>query len=295
MRKKQVIIITIILITIIYGMMLLSGCFSKTVELKNTNGSSLNSSLNNTNNSLSQKLDLPHIMRKAGKFDINSTVYMNFSMLPVYRGVFGKNDSINLQLQQIGKSRQNVTTEEEAPEAARKALEPYGGLPADAVYQGADITYDEIYNYTLNKTTYKEPMFVTVFYSREINEMSVRGDSNVIMVTLGTKGELLRIFKLGCAVSKSSTGSLPNACTSSSISPATCRVTLFWLSWDRISTPGSLPTSVQPTPPVKPRSIPNSSILLIPLPGNGSGTLVTAYIPLNRTPCIPTKNPGSTR
>lgn len=196
MRKKQVTILAIILITILCGMVFLSGCSSKTIELKNTTSPSPDFSLNNTNNSLSQKSDLPHISGTAGKFNINATVYMNSSSLPVYRGVFGENDSINLQLQQIGKSRQNVTTEEEAPEAARKALEPYGGLPGDAMYQGADITYDEIYNYTLHKTTYKEPMFITVFYSREINEMSVRGDSNTIMVTLGTKGELLRIFKI---------------------------------------------------------------------------------------------------
>jgi PKD repeat protein len=195
MRNNRKIMFAILLVTLLCVTIVFSGCLSKSIELKNTTSSIQNSSQNNTNNQLLQKRDLPHIVRKAGKFTINATVYMNSGIIPVYRGVFEKNDSVNLQLQQIGKSRQNVTTESEAPEAARKALEPYGGLPADAVYNGSDVTYTEIYNYTLHKTTYKEPESITVFYSREINEMSVRGDSNVIMVTLGTKGELLWIFK----------------------------------------------------------------------------------------------------
>lgn len=196
MKKNFIIILIIVSIIVIGGALLFPGFFSKSPEPEKITGTSLNSSLNPTTPLVPPGADLPHILKTTGKIRINATVYMNSSSLPVYRGVVGENGSINLQLQQIGKSRQNVTTPEEAPEAARKAMEPYGGLPADAVYDGARMSYIEMYDHDLKKTTFKEPMFITVFYSMDFHDMPILGDTNSILLTLGTKGELLRIFKV---------------------------------------------------------------------------------------------------
>jgi PKD repeat protein len=130
-----------------------------------------------------------------GTISINATVLGSVSSLPVYHGVLGENDSIDLHLQPIFGERQNVTTTEEAPEAAKKAMEPYGGLPSDAVYGGASTSYVETNNYTLDKVIKREPVFTTVSYSQNINGLWVVGDSNSIKLTLGTKGKLLWLFK----------------------------------------------------------------------------------------------------
>jgi PKD repeat protein len=131
-----------------------------------------------------------------GSITVNATAIDDLVTLPLYHGTFSQNGSINIQLKQIGKERQNVTPASEAPAAAQKALEQYGGLPPDAVLDGASTTYSEIYNHTLHATTYKEPMFTTISYSREVNGLWVFGDGNSIILTLGENGELLRIFKV---------------------------------------------------------------------------------------------------
>jgi PKD repeat protein len=129
-----------------------------------------------------------------GIISINTTVPEYSSSLPEYYGVLEENGSIDLQLQQIGKDRPNVTSVKEAPEAARKALEPYGGLPPDAVYKGASTTYTEFINGDV--VVSKVPESTTVFYTRMINGLWVIGDSNNIILELGENGELLWIFKV---------------------------------------------------------------------------------------------------
>jgi PKD repeat protein len=132
-----------------------------------------------------------------GTISVNATIIGSSSSLPVYHGVFGENDSINMHIKQVVKERKNVTTRQEAPAVARRAMELYGGLPQNAVLKGASTTYSEIYNHTLNATTYKEPMFTTITYSRDINGLWIVGDeSNRIILALGENGELLWLFKI---------------------------------------------------------------------------------------------------
>jgi PKD repeat protein len=188
----RITILALVLVSLLCGMVLLQGFSSKPVELKNVTGT-LNTSLNSTDVSLSSKADLPHITRTAGSLHLNATIYQNAGSLPTYRGIPEKNGSVNLQLKQIGKKRDNVTTEKEAPDVAKKVLEQYGGLPVDAVYDGASTSFSEYF--TNGTLTHTEPVFTTVTYSRRINRLPVFGENNIIILTLGTDGELLWILK----------------------------------------------------------------------------------------------------
>jgi|WetSurMetagenome_2_1015567.scaffolds.fasta_scaffold12696_2 hypothetical protein len=140
--------------------------------------------------------ELPHIIRTNGPIAVNATIARNSSSLPVYHGKFDKNGSIDLQLKSFGSSRGNVTTEEDAPAVARKVMEAYGNLPDDAVFTGARTSYTEEYDHNLHKIVSIIPEDTTVTYSRNINGLWLIGDSNRIIITLGTDGELLWLFKV---------------------------------------------------------------------------------------------------
>jgi PKD repeat protein len=104
----------------------------------------------------------------------------------------GENDSIDLQLQSTLLVRQNVTSAKDAPEVVKRLLQPYGGLPADAVMTGAGTNYGE---YFQNGTRIaKKPTSTTVTYTRLINGMGIIGDNNRIRVEIG-ENELLWYFK----------------------------------------------------------------------------------------------------
>ncbi|MEN6395974.1 MAG: PKD domain-containing protein [Methanoregula sp.] len=190
MKINMKIILVIILIFGICGIIALTGFLSGS-----GNGGNEKSTIPNTTMTTgTPEKDLPHIIRTTGFFPVNATIYQNAGSLLVYQGILEKNGSINLKIHPIFGERQNVTTEQEAPAIAKTILDSYGGVPSDAVYDGASMTYTEYFD---NGTfTQKVPEFTTVFYSQNINRMPVLGDSNVIKLTLGTDGELLWIFKV---------------------------------------------------------------------------------------------------
>jgi hypothetical protein len=136
-----------------------------------------------------------HIVRTTGPFFINATVANHSSTLPVYRGILREGESVNKRFQD-SRPRQNVTTPDEASQVAKKVLEPYGGLPPDAVSNGAYTQYSRVYNYTLGQYVSEKPMSTTISYSQKmINGLWTIGDTNYICVELGENGELLRIVK----------------------------------------------------------------------------------------------------
>jgi PKD repeat protein len=138
---------------------------------------------------------LSHYERMSGPIFINATVAEYSNTLPVYRGVLREGESINKRFQS-SRLRQNVTTPEEAPDVAKRALEPYGGLPADAESNGAFTQYSRVYNYTLGQYVSTKPMSTTISYSqKKINGLWTIGHSNYIHVELGENGEVLRIVK----------------------------------------------------------------------------------------------------
>jgi PKD repeat protein len=190
MKTNVIIILVIVLIVSICSFILFTGFLNGSDKNGNENSTLPTTSVN----SGTPEIFLPRVVMAAGFFPINATVYQNASSLPAYEGVLEENGSIDLQLQQIGKDRQNVTTEQEAQAITRKILESYGGVPWDAAYDGASTSYSEYYdNGTLTR---RVPEFTTASYSQNINGMQVLGDSNSIILTLGTDGELLWIFKV---------------------------------------------------------------------------------------------------
>ena len=132
-----------------------------------------------------------------GMITTNATVaHYSITELPVYYGILREGESVN---KFYGEPRacQNVTTPEEAPEVARKALEPYGGLPLDAVSNGAFTQHERVYNSTLKEFVFGQPEATTISYHQEmINGLWTIGDSNYIRVDLGENGELLRVVKI---------------------------------------------------------------------------------------------------
>jgi PKD repeat protein len=140
--------------------------------------------------------DTPPFESPFGTVSINATVIGSSGSLPIYQGSFGENGSIDIQLEQFGKKRTNVTPRQEAPTVAKKIMESYGGLPADAVLYGVSTSYTEEFDHDLNTVVSKEPTFTTITYSRDINGLWIVGDSNRLILTLGENGELLWIFKV---------------------------------------------------------------------------------------------------
>lgn len=137
-------------------------------------------------------LGLSRIVRTNGPIQINATVSLYSNTIPVYQGVMGKNDTIDLELKSSLETRSNVTSVKDAPEVVKRLLQPYGGLPADAEMTGAGVGYLEYWqNSTLLE---KKPTATTVTYARLINGMWILGDSNRIRVELGND-ELLSYFK----------------------------------------------------------------------------------------------------
>jgi len=140
--------------------------------------------------------NLSHYEKMTGPVFINATVAgYSITELPVYYGILREGESVN---KFYGEPRacQNVTTPEEAPEVARTALEPYGGLPPDAVSNGAFTQHERVYNSTLKEYVPGLPEATTISYNQKmINGLWTIGDSNYIRVDLGENGELLRIVK----------------------------------------------------------------------------------------------------
>jgi hypothetical protein len=189
-KTSHMIIIIFVIVAGLSGLYLLKGSIMPSSE------ENMNITIINTNRNPTTEIALPHITRVTGPIYVNATIFVSTNTLPVYHGVFEKNGSINIDLKPIFQTRQNVTTEKDAPLFTKKVMEPYGGLPEDAVYDGARTSYDETINLTLEKVVSREPLFTTVFYHRQINHLQVIGDSNSIVLTLGSDGELLRIVKV---------------------------------------------------------------------------------------------------
>jgi hypothetical protein len=187
MKKSTQLIVVIIVFSAFFGGIFFMGGFAKT-----TPNGIRNISIPNT-----ATLDngLSHYERMTGSLHINATVARYSSTLPVYRGVLREGESVN-KIFMEPRACQNVTTPEEAPDVARKALEPYGGLPADAVSNGAFTQHERVYNHTLKQFVSGQPEATTISYSQKmINGLWTIGDSNYIRVDLGVNGELLRIVK----------------------------------------------------------------------------------------------------
>jgi len=81
----------------------------------------------------------------------------------------------------------------EAPGLAEKALEKYGGLPADSVLERTEQVFMKKYNLKTGTVEEQYPQYTRVAYRQSVNGSPVMGSG--IAVSLGENGELLDISK----------------------------------------------------------------------------------------------------
>ncbi len=186
----------LLLIVILISALIIGGILTGINSLVAVNNPGDNNSLPNMNTTFSGE-NIHGFVGFFGNITINSEVTPDSpSTFPVYRGIQKIGDSIDLQFQTIGKIRQNVTSAKDADQVARNAMEPYGGIPEDAIFQGAETEYVEKYNHTSEQVEGRWPVSTSVSYTRYINDRWIIGDSNWINLNLGENGELLYVKKV---------------------------------------------------------------------------------------------------
>jgi hypothetical protein len=159
--------------------------------------------VNNSGNPATEQITGPpsakftYLTRTTCLVTINATVTdLDRKTIPVYRGVLGENSSLDLDFESIGDIRWNVTSEEDAPEVARRLMESYGGIPPDAECNGASTHYSRRYNISRNEIVSENPMYTSISYSQKrVNGLWMIGDSNQLILALGDHGEPLWIHK----------------------------------------------------------------------------------------------------
>jgi len=129
-----------------------------------------------------------------GSIIINTTVPVGPSTLPVYRQHYRDGDKFSKQFGDDWNTRPNVTSEEDAPEVAKKVMEQFGGLPPDAQFMGSHTEYLE-HQTRSGEVIRKEPVMTKVYYRKLIDGRPVSGDKDQINLELGENGELLNIYK----------------------------------------------------------------------------------------------------
>lgn len=128
--------------------------------------------------------------------DINIDVAIPDSPVCItgYKGVFLPGDLVN-EMPGDFKARKNVISEEDAPEAAVRILEQYGGLPPDAILNGAVTNYRNLLDPQTWEVIDTVPLDTSVSWWRIVDGRPVVGDRDIIQVILGENGELVRIYK----------------------------------------------------------------------------------------------------
>jgi len=89
--------------------------------------------------------------------------------------------------------RDHIPSVAEAPGLAEKALEEYGGLPADAVLERTEQVFMKKYNLKTGMVEEQYPQYTRVAYRQYVNGSPVMGSG--IEVSLGDGGELLDVSK----------------------------------------------------------------------------------------------------
>jgi hypothetical protein len=114
----------------------------------------------------------------------------------LYKGTLLSGDTIDISLGNPMSARNNVTSEEEAPEVAEVAMQPYGGLPLDAIFSYAETRYLKKISDNTGEVLGKWPTSTGVAYHRHMMGMPIVGAGDIIHVDLGENGEVLGIFKV---------------------------------------------------------------------------------------------------
>ncbi|MDO9324301.1 MAG: PKD domain-containing protein, partial [Methanoregula sp.] len=125
---------------------------------------------------------------------INATAPEVPASIPVYRATVREGDVLYKALGDVMSPKENVTSEQDAPEVAENVMEQYGGLPTDAVFAWSETNYLEHQTGT-GEVISKKPVTTTVAFGRRVNGLSLDGDTDGIRIELGSNGEPLEIRK----------------------------------------------------------------------------------------------------
>ena len=127
---------------------------------------------------------------------INAEVPPHSESFTVYTGTYRQGDKIKrVYGDWTNTSIKNETPADVAPELARRALEPVGGLPSDAILAYSKVNYAETGNPYTGEVYKREPTSTFVFFERAINGTPIVGMSDGISVIFGGDGEVLEIRK----------------------------------------------------------------------------------------------------
>ncbi|MDO9324302.1 MAG: PKD domain-containing protein [Methanoregula sp.] len=116
------------------------------------------------------------------------------SSIPFYRATVRDGDVIYKALGDVMSPKENVTSEQDAPEVAEKVMKQYGGLPPDAVFAWSETNYLE-HQTGSGEVISKKPVTTTVAFGRRVNGISLDGDTDGIRIELGSNGKLLEFRK----------------------------------------------------------------------------------------------------
>jgi hypothetical protein len=140
-----------------------------------------------------------------GTVSINAELPESPSNITMYRVIPSQNDMVEYVADGWIADRYHLPSETDAPQAAEKALIPYGGLPDGAKLVLIKTEYIEGYNTETGQVVEKTPIETNVQYNRLIDGKPVVGDGGFIRMDLGDYGELLSLFKVWRTISPDGT------------------------------------------------------------------------------------------
>lgn len=187
-KTKQIEIGIVIVITVLVVISLILHMSWGRLGGATTDGESrmINTTLNATDLNL-------NIQTSVEKIQIHAKTPEPRSSFPYYRAYYAPGDVEEKKFGDTDKERFNLTTIEQAPDLARKAMEPYGGIPSDAYVSLSTINGGMIGANSAKPT--KLQFNNQVYFSRTINGIPITGMDDGIIVWLGDNGELLRYKK----------------------------------------------------------------------------------------------------
>jgi len=124
---------------------------------------------------------------------INATLPPCPATVQYYRGHYGPNGTINFYAKNWSVAKSSLPDESEIPQLAQKALDPYGGIPPDAVQDKIGTSSGKLVNRTTGNVVGVILESRNVNYDRYLNGIPVSGQK--IRLGFGENGELLYLDK----------------------------------------------------------------------------------------------------
>jgi hypothetical protein len=183
MNRKRMIVLTtvglILVIAIVAGMFLLI----------QANGEHGISTVNSPDTFVPIYFDAPD-----GPFIINTSLPSAPLIITLYRGYYGPGGCVTFRSPNESLAKASIPDASELPTLAQKVLEPYGGIPLDAVvaWRGKSTSHSE--NLTTGEVIAEYLESANIGYtSKDLGGIPISGQN--IRLSFGENGELLRLDK----------------------------------------------------------------------------------------------------